>query len=96
MLDAAGGAVMPGLVDGMSSDARRMDAGAGRDRLDRQLSARRDDQHDLGRELHVSGIDYDNLRELVTSLAVVTAATTGRVRWSGVKACARTACWSPG
>ena len=38
------------------------------------------------------GIDYDNLTpELVTSLAVVTAATTGRVRWSGVKLHAGTA-----
>jgi enamidase len=43
-------------------------------------------------ELHVPGIDYDNLSpELVTSLAVVTAATTGRVRWSGVKVYAGTA-----
>ena len=32
----------------------------------------------------------------MTSLAVVTAATTGRVRWSGVKLHAGTACWSPG
>ena len=37
-------------------------------------------------ELHVPGLDYENLTpELVTSLAVVTASTTGRVRWSGVK-----------
>ena len=37
-------------------------------------------------ELHVPGLDYERLSpELVTSLAVVTASTTGRVRWSGMK-----------
>jgi len=40
--------------------------------------------------------DYENLSaELVTSLAVVTAATTGRVRWSGVKVQAGTALLVP-
>ena len=48
-------------------------------------------------ELHIPGIDYDNLTpELVTSLAVVTAATTGRVRWSGVKLYAGTVLVVPG
>ena len=48
-------------------------------------------------ELHVPGIDYENLTpELVTSLAIVTAATTGRVRWSGVKLYAGTALMVPG
>jgi enamidase len=47
-------------------------------------------------ELHIPGIDYENLSaELVTSLAVVTAATTGRVRWSGVKVQAGTALLVP-
>ena len=48
-------------------------------------------------ELHVPGLDYENLTpELVTSLAVVTAATTGRVRWSGVKVYAGTVILVPG
>ena len=42
-------------------------------------------------ELHVPGLDYENLSpDLVTSLAVVTAATTGRIRWSGAKVYAGT------
>ena len=48
-------------------------------------------------ELHVPGLDYENLTpELVTSLAVVTAATTGRVRWSGAKVHAGTVILVPG
>ena len=48
-------------------------------------------------ELHVPGLDYENLNpDLVTSLAVVTAATTGRVRWSGAKLHAGTVILVPG
>ncbi len=48
-------------------------------------------------ELHVPGLDYENLTpDLVTSLAVVTAATTGRVRWSGAKVHAGTVILVPG
>ena len=48
-------------------------------------------------ELHVPGLDYENLTpDLVTSLAVVTAATTGRVRWSGAKVYAGTVILVPG
>ena len=48
-------------------------------------------------ELHVPGLDYEHLTaELVTSLAVVTRATTGRVRWSGVKVHAGTVLLIPG
>jgi enamidase len=48
-------------------------------------------------ELHVPGLDYENLSpDLVTSLAVVTAATTGRVRWSGAKVHAGTVILIPG
>jgi enamidase len=48
-------------------------------------------------ELHVPGLDYENLSpDLVTSLAVVTAATTGRVRWSGAKVHAGTVILVPG
>jgi enamidase len=45
-------------------------------------------------ELHTPGLDYENLTpDLVTSLAEVTRATTGSVRWGGVKLHA--GCWSP-
>lgn len=48
-------------------------------------------------ELHVPGLDYENLSpDLVTSLAVVTAATTGRVRWSGARVHAGTVILVPG
>ena len=48
-------------------------------------------------ELHVPGLDYENLTpDLVTSLAVVTAATTGRVRWSGARVHAGTVILVPG
>jgi enamidase len=48
-------------------------------------------------ELHVPGLDYGNLTpDLVTSLAVVTRATTGRERWSGVKLHAGTVLLVPG
>jgi len=48
-------------------------------------------------ELHVPGLDYEHMTpDLVTSLAVVTAATTGRVRWSGAKVHAGTVLLVPG
>ncbi len=48
-------------------------------------------------ELHTPGLDYENLTpDLVTSLAEVARATTGRVRWSGVKVHAGTALLVPG
>ena len=48
-------------------------------------------------ELHLPGLDPDNLTpELVTSLAVVMAQTTGRVRWSGAKLIAGTVLLVPG
>jgi enamidase len=48
-------------------------------------------------ELHVPGLDYENLTpDLVTSLAVVTGSTTGRVRWSGAKVHAGTVILIPG
>jgi enamidase len=48
-------------------------------------------------ELHVPGLDYGNLTpDLVTSLAVVTAATTGRVRWSGARVHCGTVILVPG
>jgi enamidase len=48
-------------------------------------------------EVHVPGLDYGNLSaDLVTSLAVVTAQTTGRIRWSGAKVHAGTVLLVPG
>ena len=48
-------------------------------------------------ELHTPGLDYNNLSaDLVTSLAEVTRATTGRERWSGVKVHAGTPLLVPG
>ncbi len=48
-------------------------------------------------ELHVPGLDYENLTpDLVTSLAVVTAHTTGRIRWSGARVHAGTVILVPG
>ena len=87
ILDAGGSAVMPGLVDGHvhpvfgewtpTQDTIGWIGNYLHGGTTTMISAC---------ELHVPGLDYENLTpELVTSLAVVTAATTGRVRWSGAK-----------
>jgi enamidase len=98
VLDAGGSAVMPGLVDGHVHPV---------------LGEWTPTQNTIGwignyvhggtttmvsaGELHVPGLDYENLTaELVTSLAVVTRATTGRVRWSGAKVHAGTVILVPG
>lgn len=48
-------------------------------------------------ELHLPGLDYGNLTpDLVTNLALLTRATTGRVRWSNVKLHAGTVMMVPG
>ena len=53
--------------------------------------------HPVFGELHTPGLDYNNLSaDLVTSLAEVTRATTGRERWSGVKVHAGTPLLVPG
>ncbi len=97
VLDAAGGAVMPGLVDGhvhpvLGEWTPAQDAIGW---IGNYLHGGTTTMISAG-ELHIPGIDYDNLTpELVTSLAVVTAATTGRVRWSGVKVQAGTALLVP-
>jgi enamidase len=98
VLDAAGGAVMPGLVDGhvhpMLGEWTPAQDAIGW--IGNYLHGGTTTMISAG-ELHVPGIDYDNLSpELMTSLAVVTAATTGRVRWSGVKLQAGTALLVPG
>ncbi len=97
-IDAAGGAVLPGLVDGHVHPAFG------------EWTPTQDAQGWIGNylhggtttmvsagELHIPGLDYANLSpELVTSIAVVSAATTGRVRWRGVRVHAGTCLLVPG
>ncbi len=98
VIDAGGSAVMPGLVDGHvhpvfgewtpTQDTIGWIGNYLHGGTTTMISAC---------ELHVPGLDYENLTpELVTSLAVVTASTTGRVRWSGVKVHAGTVILVPG
>jgi amidohydrolase family protein len=98
VLDAGGSAVMPGLVDGHihpvfgewtpTQDTIGWIGNYVHGGTTTMVSAC---------ELHVPGLDYENLTpDLVTSLAVVTAATTGRIRWSGAKVHAGTVILVPG
>ncbi len=98
VLDAGDSAVMPGLVDGHvhpvfgewtpTQDTIGWIGNYVHGGTTTMVSAA---------ELHVPGLDYENLNpDLVTSLAVVTAATTGRVRWSGAKLHAGTVLLVPG
>jgi enamidase len=98
VLDAGNSAVMPGLVDGHvhpvfgewtpTQDTIGWIGNYVHGGTTTMVSAA---------ELHVPGLDYENLNpDLVTSLAVVTAATTGRVRWSGAKLHAGTVLLVPG
>ncbi len=98
MLDAGQSAVMPGLVDGHvhpvfgewtpTQDTIGWIGNYVHGGTTTMVSAC---------ELHVPGLDYENLTpDLVTSLAVVTAATTGRVRWSGARVHAGTVILVPG
>ncbi len=98
VIDAGGSAVMPGLVDGHvhpvfgewtpTQDTIGWIGNYVHGGTTTMISAC---------ELHVPGLDYENLTpELVTSLAVVTASTTGRVRWSGAKVHAGTVILVPG
>ncbi len=98
VIDAGGSAVMPGLVDGHVHPAFG------------EWTPTQDTIGWIGNylhggtttmvsacELHVPGLDYENLApDLVTSLAVVTAATTGRIRWSGVRVHCGTVILVPG
>ena len=98
VLDVGGSAVMPGLVDGHVHPVFG------------EWTPTQDTIGWIGNylhggtttfisacELHVPGLDYENLTpDLVTSLAVVTAATTGRVRWSGARVHAGTVILVPG
>jgi enamidase len=98
VLDAGNSAVMPGLIDGHvhpvfgewtpTQDTIGWIGNYVHGGTTTMVSAG---------ELHVPGLDYENLTpDLVTSLAVVTAATTGRVRWSGAKMHAGTVILVPG
>jgi enamidase len=98
LIDAGGSAVMPGLVDGHihpvfgewtpTQDALGWIGNYVHGGTTTMISAC---------ELHVPGLDYNGLTpEIVTSLAVLTAATTGRVRWSGAKVHAGTVILIPG
>ena len=98
VLDAAGGAIMPGLVDGhvhpVMGEWTPVQDSIGW--VGHYLHGGTTSMVSAG-ELHIPGLDYHNLTpELVTSIAVVMAATTGRVRWSGVKLTAGTALLVPG
>ncbi len=97
-LDARGLAVLPGLVDGHvhpvfgewtpTQDAMGWVGNYLHGGSTTMISAG---------ELHTPGLDYNNLTpELVTALAEVTRATTGRERWRGVKLHAGTVLLVPG
>ena len=98
VLDARGGAVMPGLIDGHVhpvfgewTPAQNTIGWIGN-----YLHGGTTTMVSAG-ELHAPGLDYSNLTpDLVTSLAAVMRATTGRVRWSGVKLHAGTVLLVPG
>jgi enamidase len=98
VLDAAGGAVMPGLVDGhvhpvFGEWTPTQDAAGW---IGNYLHGGTTTMVSAG-ELHAPGLDYANLTpDLVTALAEVMRATTGRVRWSGVKLHAGTVLLVPG
>ena len=98
IIDAAGGAVLPGLVDGhvhpvLGEWTPTQDAIGW---IGNYLHGGTTSMVSAG-ELHIPGLDYGNLSaELVTSIAIVTSATTGRVRWSGVKLSAGTVLLVPG
>ena len=98
VLDAGGSAVMPGLVDGHvhpvfgewtpTQDTIGWIGNYVHGGTTTMVSAC---------ELHVPGLDYENLSpDLVTSLAVVTASTTGRIRWSGARVHGGTVILVPG
>jgi len=98
VLDAAGGAVLPGLVDGHvhpvlgqwtpAQDSQGWIRNYLHGGVTTMISAG---------ELHVPGIDYSALTpDLVVSIATVTAATLNRVRWSGARVYAGTVLLVPG
>jgi enamidase len=98
VIDARGGAIIPGLVDGhvhpVFGEWSPTQGSLGW--IGNYVHGGTTTFISAG-EVHVPGLDYGNLSaELVTSLAVVTAHTTGRVRWSGGKIHAGTVLLVPG
>lgn len=98
VLDVRGGAVLPGLIDGhvhpvFGEWTPAQDAIGW---IGNYLHGGTTTMVSAG-ELHAPGLDYNNLTpDLVASLAEVMRATTGRVRWSGVKLHAGTVLLVPG
>jgi enamidase len=98
VIDARGGAVLPGLIDGhihpVFGDWTPTQDTVGW--IHNYLHGGSTTMVSAG-ELHTPGLDYGNLTpDLVTALAEVARATTGRVRWSGVKVHAGTCLLVPG
>lgn len=97
-IDVAGGAVMPGFVDGhvhptFGEWTPAQDAIGW---IGNYLNGGTTTMVSAG-ELHLPGLDFSGLdAELVTSLAVVSARTTGRIRQSGVRVHAGTVLLVPG
>jgi enamidase len=98
VIDAKGGALLPGIVDGHVHPVfgewtpTQNTQGWIRNYLHGGTTT----MVSAG-ELHVPGLDYNNLTaDLMTNLALVTRATTGRQRWSGVKLHAGTVLMVPG
>jgi enamidase len=98
VIDARGGAVMPGLIDGhihpVFGEWTPTQDTIGW--IGNYLHGGSTTMISAG-ELHTPGLDYGGLTpDLVTALAEVARATTGRVRWSGVKVHAGTCLLIPG
>ena len=97
-IDAKGGAVLPGIVDGhvhpVFGEWTPTQGTIGW--IGNYVHGGSTTMVSAG-ELHVPGLDYNNLTpELMTSLALLAKATTGRVRWSGAKVHAGTLLMVPG
>ena len=98
VLDARGGAVLPGLIDGHVHPVfgEWTPAQDSIGWIGNYLHGGTTTMVSAG-ELHAPGLDYANLTpDLVTALAEVMRATTGRLRWSGVKLHAGTVLLVPG
>ncbi len=98
VIDAKGAAVMPGLVDGHVHPVfgEWTPAQNAQGWIGNYLHGGTTTMVSAG-ELHVPGLDFGGLTpEIVTSLAVVSAATTNRCRWSGAKMHAGTVLLVPG
>lgn len=97
-IDVRGGSVLPGLVDGHAHPTfgEWTPAQNAQGWIGNYLHGGVTTLISAG-ELHIPGLDFDNLTpELVTSIAVVSAHTTGRVRHSGARVHAGTVLLVPG